>query len=65
MSNLLAHPNELLAARLVKELVEEDCGVCQLRQEALVQLHCKARQVRRLPGLAAPRVRVRQLCRIA
>ncbi len=34
----------------------------QLREEALIQLHSKARQTWRLARLAAPGIRVRHLC---
>ena len=57
-----SHLYELFPARLVKELVEEDGGVCQLREEALVQLHSEARQTWQLARLAAPHIRVRHLC---
>ena len=62
---VMAHLDQLLAARLIKQLVEQHGGVRQLCEEALVQLHSKARQVRRLARLAAPSVRIGHLSRIA
>ena len=62
---VVAHLDQLLAARLVEQLVEQHGGVRQLGEEALVQLHRKARQVRRLARLAAPCVRIGHLSCIA
>ncbi len=52
---------ELPAAGLVKEFIEEHGGVRELCEEPLVQLHCKPRHVWCLPRLQAPCVRMRHL----
>jgi hypothetical protein len=57
--------DEVAAAGLIEELVEEDGCVRELGQKALVQLYSKARQLRRFTMLQTPRVPVRYLRRLA